>query len=82
MAEGVSKEYTLETLAGWWPEFHLVGTLPAYGLYLRHVDGLNMNGIEIHTAEPDERPALVLDDVLHARGSRILSNHQEIVLEP
>lgn len=34
------KECTLELLDGWWPEFHLVGTLPASGIYARHIKGL------------------------------------------
>ena len=26
---------------GWWPEVSLIGTVPAYGIYARHVKGVN-----------------------------------------
>jgi polygalacturonase len=39
------------------------GDLPAYGLYCRHVNDLRLDGLRFTTAEPDNRPAIVLDDV-------------------
>lgn len=37
--------------------------LPAYGLYIRHVHGLRMDGIRLRmSAESDGRPALVVED--------------------
>ena len=39
------------------------GDLPAYGLYCRHVNDLRLDGLRFKTAEPDNRPAIVLDDV-------------------
>ncbi|MDX2432498.1 MAG: glycoside hydrolase family 28 protein [Bacteroides sp.] len=64
-------EYTLETLDGWWPEFYGVGTLSAYGIYARHIDGLSLNNISIRTAAKDLRPALVLEDVSHVDVNNI-----------
>ena len=46
-----------------YPEFSMFGELPAWGLYVRHVDGLRMNNIRFNIAAPDYRPAMVLDDV-------------------
>ena len=63
VAPGGIKEYTLETLGDWWPEFYLVGTLPAHGIYARHVDGLVLNNVRIRTLEKDTRPPVVLEDV-------------------
>jgi Pectate lyase superfamily protein len=40
--------------------------LPAYGLYCRHVRGLRFERTTLTVAEPDARPALVLDNVRHA----------------
>lgn len=65
------KEYTLETLEGWWPEYSLVGTLPAHGIFVRHVDGLSMDNVNIAIANVDMRPAIVLDDVMRADISNI-----------
>jgi hypothetical protein len=46
-----------------YPEYHMFGTLPAYGIYLRHVKGLTFEDVTLDTAAPDLRPALVGDDV-------------------
>ena len=50
-------------LDGWWPEIIGVGTLPAYGIYIRHVNDLYLNNIQVKTVSKDERPPVVLDDV-------------------
>jgi polygalacturonase len=46
-----------------YPESTMFGTLPAYGFYCRHVDGLTFCNVQLRTAEPDLRHALVCDDV-------------------
>jgi polygalacturonase len=46
-----------------YPHAPMFGALPASGLYVRHVDGLTMRNVRLKTADPDERPALLLDDV-------------------
>jgi hypothetical protein len=46
-----------------YPEIDRFGKkLPAYGLYARHVDGLNVSGLMIKLDSPDLRPAVVCDD--------------------
>jgi polygalacturonase len=50
-------------LADQYPECTMFGTLPAYGFYVRHVDGLTLENIDIRCTEPDRRSALVCDDV-------------------
>ena len=54
--------------AGDYPHAPMFGPLPASGLYARHVKGLTLNNVRIRTEKPDERPAIVLDDV--SRPSR------------
>lgn len=46
-----------------YPEYPMFGRLPAYGLFCRHVRGLALDGVDLATVTPDERPALVCDDV-------------------
>lgn len=46
-----------------YPEFSMFGELPAWGFYVRHMDGLTMKNIAISIEAPDYRPALVFDDV-------------------
>lgn len=46
-----------------YPESTMFGTLPAYGFYCRHVEGLKMENIEVRFEANDARPAVLLDDV-------------------
>ena len=46
-----------------YPEYHMFGTLPAYGVYLRHVKGLTFEDVRLDSSTPDMRPALVGEDV-------------------
>jgi hypothetical protein len=50
-------------MEGKYPDATMFGDLPAYGLYCRHVAGLTVDGIDMGVAQPDARPAVVLDDV-------------------
>jgi hypothetical protein len=49
-----------------YPEFSMFGELPAWGLYVRHVKGLQMKNITFSIKEVDYRPAIVFDDVENA----------------
>ncbi len=51
-----------EEAAGY-PEANMFGTLPAYGFYCRHVDGLTLRNVRLGWEKPDLRPAVVADDV-------------------
>ncbi|MHB8637925.1 MAG: glycoside hydrolase family 28 protein [Fimbriimonadaceae bacterium] len=46
-----------------YPEFTMFGELPAWGLYMRHVRGISINGLRLILARPDYRRAVVADDV-------------------
>lgn len=46
-----------------YPEFSMFGELPAWGFYVRHMEGLTMKNIKLSIAAPDYRTALVFDDV-------------------
>jgi polygalacturonase len=46
-----------------YPESSMFGTLPAYGLYCRHVRGLTMSNIRLQADAADARHALLCDDV-------------------
>ncbi len=49
-----------------YPEPSMLGTLPTYGFYLRHVNRVEMSHIEAQPKAPDARPAIFLDDVHRA----------------
>ena len=46
-----------------YPESTMFGILPASGFYCRHVEGLTFRDVDIDFNHPEERPALVCDDV-------------------
>ncbi|TRX51588.1 glycoside hydrolase family 28 protein [Fulvivirga sp. M361] len=72
------KEYTLDVLEGWWPEFHLTGTLPAYGFYVRHVKGLTLDNIHIYRKGEDARKPVFLEDVKDHHIKSVYVNNQSI----
>jgi len=46
-----------------YPEFSMFGELPAWGFYVRHMDGLMMKNIKLSIKAPDYRQAMIFDDV-------------------
>ena len=50
-----------------YPECTMFGTLPAYGLYCRHVKGLKLSRVQLRTDKPDQRHAVVCDDAEEVR---------------
>lgn len=42
--------------------FQYEGAMPAYGIFARHILGLELNGVQIDTLEPDVRPMMVTED--------------------
>lgn len=59
--ELVNKDYREQSTH--YPEPKFAGHTPAYGLYARHVVGLHANDLTFTYADPEYRPAVVLDDV-------------------
>ena len=46
-----------------YPEFSMFGELPVWGLFVRHVEGLQMKNVRISLRNDEHRPAIVFDDV-------------------
>jgi len=46
-----------------YPEYSMFGVLPAYGFYCRHARNITFDHVETSVARPDQRPALVSEDV-------------------
>jgi len=57
-----------------YPEFSMFGELPAWGLYVRHMDGLTMKNIKLSIAASDYRPAIIFDDVKNMSLDSIIIN--------
>ena len=46
-----------------YPESTMFGLLPSYGLYVRHVNDINLDNIVFELKQEDSRPAIVCDDI-------------------
>jgi hypothetical protein len=46
-----------------YPEPSKLGTCPAWGLFARHIKGLELADINLSVKKDDQRPALICDDV-------------------
>jgi len=46
-----------------YPEFSMFGELPAWGLFVRHVNGLELRHVVLRREQGGFRPAMVFDDV-------------------
>ncbi|MDP4285065.1 MAG: glycosyl hydrolase family 28 protein [Bacteroidota bacterium] len=49
-----------------YPEFSMFGELPAWGLYVRHVNGIALKNIKLVNKKKDYRAALLVDDTQKA----------------
>lgn len=54
-----------------YPAAGMFGPLPAYGLYCRHADVIQLRNVTIRCESPDPRPLLVCDDVKNLLVDRI-----------
>lgn len=46
-----------------YPEFSMFGELPSWGFYIRHAKDITLKNVRLKLAEPDYRPAIIMDDV-------------------
>ena len=56
-----------------YPEAWSFGMLPAFGLYARHVRDLHLDTVELSATAGEGRPAVILEDVVGARITKLAS---------
>jgi polygalacturonase len=54
-----------EEVIGDYPESFMFGRLPAYGLYCRHVEQLQLRNVAMRSVKQDGRPISIFEDVHH-----------------
>ncbi|MGC4104348.1 rhamnogalacturonidase [Ferruginibacter sp.] len=54
-----------------YPEPARMGIMPAYGLYIRHVNGVSLNNVQLSYSGVETRPAIMIDSVRNAELFRI-----------
>jgi polygalacturonase len=64
-----------------YPEPSRLGTMPAYGMFARHVDGLTLRNVNVGYSATDFRPAVVLDDVQSIAFDHFKAQHESDVPE-
>ena len=57
---------------GDYPEFSMFKELPAWGFYVRHMNGLTMKNIKLSIEAPDYRPPFVFDDVQNLKLQSVI----------
>ncbi len=67
--------YNIPEMTREYPEPSILGVLPAYGIYARHVRNLKLSGIKLKYEVEDKRPAIVLDDAtdLHFNNVSVMT---------
>ncbi|MBN2215699.1 MAG: glycoside hydrolase family 28 protein [Bacteroidales bacterium] len=65
-APGEYMDIEVPELEDGYPDPRFFGKIPAYGFFIRHARGIEMNNVEIGFMEEDLRPAFILDDVKDA----------------
>jgi len=58
-----------------YPEPVMFGEIPAYGFFIRHVEGIEMSDVEVSYMKEDLRPPFVLNDVKDADFFRLKAQH-------
>src|SRR5215468_3584979 len=58
-----------------YPEPDMFGDIPAYGFFVRHVKGLEMNNVELRYMKDDFRPAFTLFDVKNSIFRFVKAQH-------
>ena len=58
-----------------YPEPGSLGVMPAYGFFLRHVRGISLDHVQVHSLTDDRRPAFVLNDVGGADFAQVNAQH-------
>ena len=71
--KNITKDFKVEEHETLYPESTMFGTLPAYGLYIRHVKDLQLYGLSFKLLNEDSRPAIVYDNVENACIQPILT---------
>jgi polygalacturonase len=54
-----------------YPEPTMFGDMPSYGFFIRHVDGIQLNNVEVSVETDDARPPFVLEHVRGAEFNRL-----------
>src|SRR6266568_519607 len=58
-----------------YPEPKMFGEIPAYGFFLRHIKGIELNDVEVSFLKEDLRPAFRLENVKDVEFNHVKAQH-------
>jgi hypothetical protein len=58
-----------------YPEPRMFGEMPAYGFFIRHVTGLELNDVAVSYLKEDLRPPFLLENVSQGEFNRVKGEH-------
>jgi hypothetical protein len=58
-----------------YPEPRMFGEIPAYGFFIRHVKGIEMNGVQVSYMKEDLRPAILVESAQGVEFSNLKAQH-------
>jgi len=58
-----------------YPEPRMFGEIPAYGFFIRHVKGLELNDVEVSYMNEDFRPPFLLESMSQAELNNVKGQH-------
>jgi len=61
-----------------YPEFSMLGELPAWGFFVRHADGINFKNVKLSYQKNDLRTACIFDDVKNLNLDGLHINKKQI----
>jgi len=61
-----------------YPEFSMIGELPAWGLYFRHAGNIKMKNVKLICGSADYRPAIVADDMYALTSEKLTIGETDI----
>jgi len=62
-----------------YPEPSMFGETPAYGFFVRHVEGIEFNNVTVHYLTEEMRPPFVLEDVTFAKFNNVTGYRAALV---
>lgn len=61
----IDEDYSVAELMDEYPEYYILGRVPAYGMYLRHVVDATIENVKFSVKEKDIRENIVFEDVVN-----------------
>ena len=58
-----------------YPEPRMFGVTPAYGFFIRHVKGIELDNVDVSYLQEDQRPPFLFEHVTEAEMNHVKAQH-------